>query len=227
MTRCFHILLAVAVLTGPSFAADAIVEMEAEGWKYFDKGESPGEDWHSPEFDDSEWESGQAPLGYDTSGKEEDIKTTLSFGDDEKSKPICTYLRKTVEVSDLADVKKVNCQFFCDDACIVFVNGKEAHRHNLPKGDLTDDTVAIITAAGQMERYKFDFLVDPDQLKSGDNTIAVRLHQRGKVSSDLCFDMKLEALTSDEDVEKAKAKVENDAKMIKRAIEAQKAAANN
>lgn len=221
MTRTLTALVAITLFACPAFAGDALLEMKAEGWKYFDKAESPGDDWHATDFDDSDWKSGQAPIGYDTSGKEKDIKTSISFGDDEKDKPICSYLRRMVKVADLASTKKLHAVFFCDDACVVYVNGKEAHRHNLPEGELTDKTTATITCAGQMERYKFDIVLDKDQFKAGDNTIAVRLHQRGKVSSDLAFDMKLESLTSDEAVETAKEKVEQDSKRLKQAAEDQ------
>ena len=227
MTRCFNTLVVVAVMAVPVLAADALFEMQAKDWKYYDKAESPGEDWHATDFDDSQWKSGQAPIGYDTSDEgQNDIKTTISFGDDAMDKPICSYLRRNVKVDNLASAKKIHAVFFCDDGCVVYVNGKEVHRHNLPEGELSDTTTSVLTAAGQMERYKFDFVVDTADFQAGDNVIAIRLHQRGKVSSDLAFDMKLEMLTSEEGVENAQEKVEQDSKLIKQAMDAQEEATN-
>ncbi len=72
------------------------MEMGAKEWKYLDTAEGPGKDWHKADFDDSQWKSGQAPLGYG----DEHIKQTISFGDDEEDKNICAFFRRTVEMED-------------------------------------------------------------------------------------------------------------------------------
>ena len=74
-------------------AEQKTLEKGAKEWKYLDTAEGPGKDWHMVDFDDSEWKSGQAPLGYG----DEDIKQIISYGDDEDNKHICAFFRRTVE----------------------------------------------------------------------------------------------------------------------------------
>ncbi|HCO23942.1 MAG TPA: hypothetical protein DIT97_13160, partial [Gimesia maris] len=53
-------------------------------WRYQDDGQPLAPDWIEPKFDDSNWKSGTAPLGYG----EADISTTLSFGSAPQQKTI-------------------------------------------------------------------------------------------------------------------------------------------
>lgn len=205
-TICFFSLLACST----TFAADAVLEMNAKEWKYLDTGEDPGHSWSSIDFDDSNWKSGQAPLGYG----DDNIKQEVSFGDDADDKHLSTYFRRAVNIDDAAAAKQFQVQLICDDGCVAYINGKEVFRHNMPQGEITDDTTAPATTQGAMERHKFTFLAAPEKLESGTNTIAVRVHQRSTDSSDLAFDMSLTPLLTDADVEKAKQAQEADKRII-------------
>ncbi len=214
---CRSLLVAAVVAwsTSSAFAKEALVEMESEGWKYHDGVETPAEDWYSAEFDDSEWESGQAPLGYG----DKHIHQELSYGDDKSNKPICVYIRRTVNLDAAPDAKQLLAEFICDDGCVIFVNGEEVIRHNLPDGELTETTTAPITCQGAMEQHKFKRLIDPTIFKAGKNSIAARVHQRSKMSSDLSFDVSITTLTTDEEVEDAKAAVDEEQERIKQALQ--------
>ena len=165
----YRILLAGLVVTFGvaqfSFAGEKLLEMGAKEWKYWDSGEKLPKEWASAEFDDSKWKSGQAPLGYG----DDDIKQVISFGDDPQSKILTAYFRRSVEIEDLSEIKKVLGKFNCDDGCVIYVNGKEVHRFNLPEGELTDKTLSLMTTAGELERYTLSFLVDADKFKVGKN----------------------------------------------------------
>src|SRR5699024_8414034 len=66
-------------------------------WKYFDKGEYPGEGWTDLDFDDSSWDSGPGILGYDKYGHAD---TVVSYGPDSGNKYPTTYFRKTFNATD-------------------------------------------------------------------------------------------------------------------------------
>ena len=95
-------------------AEQKILKLGGE-WKYLDTADGPAKDWHKADFDDSQWKSGQAPLGYG----DEHIKQTISFGDDEEDKNICSFFRRTVEVEDPKAAKKFVGKLNCDDGCVV------------------------------------------------------------------------------------------------------------
>lgn len=215
MIRISTICIFACVACSMTFADNVVLKMGAKEWKYLDTGDDPGEKWSTTDFDDSKWKSGQAPLGYG----DEDIKQKVSFGDDETDKHVTTFFRRTVNIGDASAAKQFQFQLICDDGCIAYINGKEAFRHNMPPGKVTFDSMAPATVFNELERHKFTFLAAPEKLKSGPNTIAVRVHQRGKESSDLAFDMSLTTLLTDEDVEKAKQAKENDKRVVRAATE--------
>ena len=147
-------------------------------WKYYDQG-APHYDWNGIRFDDSEWASGQAPLGY----KMEGVKTTVSYGSDPNQKNPTTYFRKTINLSSTpsrSDVFLLNYQV--DDGFVVYVNGKEAGRYNMRDGEVGFDSFSSSYAGdtpltGTLELSSSLFNI-------GDNVIAVEIHNNSYTSSD-------------------------------------------
>ena len=213
MTRISMIWFFTLVVCSTTFGADAILRMNAKEWKYLDTGAAPEENWFSADFDDSQWKSGQAPLGYG----DDDIKQEVSFGGDSDDKHVTTFFRRTIDIDDALAAIQFQIQVICDDGCVAYINGKELFRHNMPQGEFTDETTTPSTTQAGMERHKFTFVAAPEKLKSGVNTIAVRVHQRSKDSSDLAFDMSLTPLLTDAEVEKAKQALEADKSIVEAA----------
>ena len=187
-----------------------VMEMAAKDWRYFDLAEPPPENWSTADFDDSKWNSGQAPLGYG----DDHIKQKLSYGDDESNKHTCAYLRKNIAIDDPASVKKFVAKFTCDDGCVVYVNGQEVHRFNLPEGEVTKDTKALCPLDDDYERSALTFLVDTAKFTTGKNTIAVRVHQASAASSDLAFNMSLAGLTDDAAIVRAQEAYEEEQGLV-------------
>ncbi len=209
------LVLVMVAVCQTTAAEQKILEMGAKDWKYLDTAEGPGKEWQKVEFDDSKWKSGQAPLGYG----DDDIKQKIGFGDNEGSKNICAFFRRTVELEDPQSAKKVVGKLVCDDGCVVYVNGEEVHRFNLPAGELKSDTTSVFTVGGEIERHEFTFLVDAAKFKPGKNVIAARVHQRGAESSDLAFNLSLTGLDDDEAIESAQQTYDLEQEQIKLAIE--------
>jgi hypothetical protein len=209
------LLFLAAAVCQSTAAEQKILKVGANEWKYLDTGEAPAKEWNQADFDDSQWKSGQAPLGYG----DDDIKQTISFGGNEGKKNICSFFRRAVEVEDPTAAKKVVGKLICDDGCVVYVNGEEVHRFNLPDGELKSDTTAKFPVGGEIERHAFTFLVDADKFKPGKNVIAVRVHQYNAASSDVAFDLSLTGLDDDEAVKSAKQTHDSEQAQIKAAIE--------
>lgn len=165
-------------------------------WRYQDDGRSPGEEWCGSSFDDSNWESGTAPLGYGDPG----LNTTVSFGADEQKKHITVYFRHTFQVADVEELGKLVLLIRSDDGIIVYLNGNEIIRNNLPPGDVGLTTLATTRFDGLSERlYRF-FVVPATRLVSGTNVVAVEVHQANAQSSDVFLDLVLRAYHVDENV---------------------------
>ena len=61
----------------------------------------------------------------------------------------------------------------------------------MPEGVIDSETFASLTASGTSEMSFFTNAVDPNLLLTGENVIAVEVHQRSATSSDLGFDFEL------------------------------------
>jgi hypothetical protein len=159
-------------------ATNQIVKLN-DTWKYYDKGAAPS-NWTATSFNDSGWASGQAPLGYGMTG----VKTTVSYGSDASRKNPTTYFRKTIKLDSeptRSDVFLLNYQI--DDGFIVYVNGKEVARFQMPSGNVSFDSYAS-TYAGD-EPLTGTIEISSSLFKSGNNVIAVEIHNNKADSRDI------------------------------------------
>lgn len=78
-----------------------------------------------------------------------------------------------------------------DDGAIVYLNGVEVIRTNLPAGPIADTTWSTSIVDGGNESTYFTFPVPKSAFVAGNNTVAVRVHQRDGTSSDMTFDMEI------------------------------------
>lgn len=156
-------------------------------WKYLDNGTDPGQQWNSASFSDGAWKKGSGVFGYGESG----LGTIISYGSDANQKYLVTYFRKTLTVANPQQFKTAALQISCDDGAVIYLNGIEVVRHNLPAGGLTNRTLALqsINEESKLEYIYFD--LDPGHLTAGSNLLAVEVHQSSAASHDLRFDLAL------------------------------------
>ncbi|MHA7180690.1 fibrinogen-like YCDxxxxGGGW domain-containing protein [Arthrobacter sp. MDB2-24] len=109
----------------PSQSAE-LIKNGAE-WKYRFENSAPAVDWKSPSFDDSTWLRGAAPLGFGHTS----IVTPLSFTG---TKPLTAYYRKGFQIADVTKIQDVTITTKADDGIVVYVNGVEVSRANMPAG---------------------------------------------------------------------------------------------
>ena len=156
-------------------------------WKYLDNGSDQQFEWINIDFNDNSWDTGYAELGYG----DNDEATIVSYGPDEDNKYITTYFRKIFSINDAENIYDINIRLLRDDGAIVYLNGVEAIRDNMPQGAVGHETPANDAVGfGQEETY-FDWSVPGDLLMNGQNIIAVEIHQVDESSSDISFNLEL------------------------------------
>ncbi len=160
-----------------SDASSNTIEVFAKGttWNYYDQGSLDGKSWYNGM---SSYSSGRAPLGY---GKT--VSTSLS------SNKSCYYFGKTFNLTTNQIQQDLILTYTVDDGFIVYVNGKEAGRYNMPSGTVTYSSYASTYAndnpdSGTMTLNKSLF-------KSGSNTICVEVHNNSATSTDIYWDASL------------------------------------
>ena len=158
-------------------------------WKYLDDGSNQGTNWVSPAFDDSAWASGPSPLGYgDSNGRLP--ATTNSFGPDANNRYITTYYRKEFVVTNVTGYLGFYILFQRDDGAVVYVNGAEVGRNNMPSGTIAYTTLASGSAFDDGGNTYF-FFPDDALFREGTNVVAVEVHQNAANSTDLWFQLEL------------------------------------
>ncbi|WP_193211334.1 lamin tail domain-containing protein [Luteolibacter marinus] len=160
-------------------------------WKYLDDGSAQATQWRARSFDDSTWASGSSKLGYGDAG----MATTLSYGADPNQKHITTYLRHTFHVANPSNVASLSLKLLVDDGAVVYLNGEEVVRQNLPAGTIQPNTLASLGVGGTGELAFTTYNLPATGLVAGDNVLAVEVHQATADSSDLSFDLGLSATT--------------------------------
>ncbi|MCC7376554.1 MAG: PKD domain-containing protein [Verrucomicrobiales bacterium] len=158
-------------------------------WHYWDQGTAPVGDWKALAFDDSAWNEGAAILGY--GGDRE--TTVISFGSQSNQKFITAWFRQMFKVDDPALINDLKLALLRDDGAVIYLNGHEIVRDNMPNGTITATTLASSTVGGTAETTYFEHALDPAQLVAGTNVIAAEIHQSSRTSSDTAFDLRLTA----------------------------------
>lgn len=157
-------------------------------WRYSDAGLDLGTAWRELGFSDTTWASGPAELGYGDAT----VVTSISYGPNSSAKYPCYYFRRVFNVSDPGIFSDLSLRVLKDDGCVVYLNGQEVARYNMPTGD-----IAYSTYASGAADYDWDPAITlPNTLVAGDNVVAVEVHQGNATSSDVRFNLELVGSTA-------------------------------
>lgn len=152
-------------------------------WRYRNVGTAPTADWVQIGYDDRAWLEGPAVLG-----REETTQATvLTPGSGVR------WFRRAFTVPAATAVTGMRVELVADDGALVFVNGVEVVRDNLPAGTVTTATLAPAYRTGSEERAVRTFTVPASMLVDGANVVTVQLHQASG-STDASFDLRLTTL---------------------------------
>ena len=78
-----------------------------------------------------------------------------------------------------------------DDGVVIYVNGIEVLRNNMPSGTITSTTLATSASDNGTQIISTSLSIAASHLIAGVNTISVEVHQTSGNSSDLIWDMRL------------------------------------
>ena len=150
--------------------------------------------WKNEGFDDSSWVQRQTQTGY---GDADENQTFTRIDYDPatvgtQSAP--SYLfRNTFTIADVSQLATVAGEVKYDDGVVVYINGTQVLRTtNLdPAGTLA--SYADFNGAATRENATAALNIPLNLLHNGVNTIAVEVHQADNGSSDVTFDLRLQA----------------------------------
>jgi hypothetical protein len=158
-------------------------------WSYLDDGSDQGAAWQTADVTPTgaNWASGNAQLGFNE-GDEATVVADVN--------QITTYFRKTITASG-TDITNSTLKISAvrDDGIVIYINGVEVLRNNMPVGNVDYTTLAFsdVTDSGghNFEDFWNVFKVN-NPLVAGDNEIAVEIHQFSATSDDISFNLEFE-----------------------------------
>ena len=161
-------------------------------WKFLDTGATNlGNTWSGIGFDDSAWRAGPARLGYGHG----DERTVVSYGSDPSNRVVTTYFRQPFYLASSAVYSNLTLRLLRVHGAVVYLNGAEVFRDNLPAGSLSPLTLALTPVPTNAQALYYGTPVSPGALVMGTNLLAVELHQSASNGYTIGFDLELLANT--------------------------------
>ena len=155
--------LLVVALGTPLRSADQMLIPAGSAWKYNDSGTDLGTAWRAAGLQRRGWPSGPAQLGYGDG----DEATVLSYGSSTTNRDITYYFRRSFTVANPAALRALTVRFVRDDGCVIYLNGVEVVRSNMPTGTISYTTRATTAIGGADESAWQEAPLDPSLLVAG------------------------------------------------------------
>jgi hypothetical protein len=152
-------------------------------WKYCQAG-YPGDGWQTAKYaGDAAWPAGAALLYVETTALPAPKNTPLTLGQN------AYYFRTHFQVQTNFTGAVLNLSTIVDDGAVYYLNGQEVFRLHMPEGPVTYDTAAESNESA----LEGPFAIPPTNLVTGDNVMAVEVHQVNATSSDIVLGLSLYA----------------------------------
>jgi acid phosphatase type 7 len=159
-------------------------------WRYLDDGSAPNPSWPGPSYNDSAWLVGEQVLGTGASPAETTVRGYRTDG----SRITTTYFRHDFPVDHPAAFTYLVATLTRNDGAVVYVNGTEVWRNNMPAGPVDAQTLALTNApaAGEVVTTNWPATL----LVAGTNMVAVEMHLSDTNNTDMRFGFTLDAIVT-------------------------------
>eukprot|EP00013_Stygamoeba_regulata_P001017 CAMPEP_0177633978 /NCGR_PEP_ID=MMETSP0447-20121125/3128_1 /TAXON_ID=0 /ORGANISM="Stygamoeba regulata, Strain BSH-02190019" /LENGTH=127 /DNA_ID=CAMNT_0019135679 /DNA_START=92 /DNA_END=471 /DNA_ORIENTATION=+ len=123
-----------------------------------------GSAWKSDAYTDVNWKVGRTDFGFESGTRTIVTKGYLTY-----------YFRKAFTVNSVPSRLEMNLRR--DDGAVVYINGREVHRTNMPNGPVDYNTLAASPVGGDDEKKFYNVSLPPNLVRQGSNVMAVEIHQ--------------------------------------------------
>ncbi len=147
-------------------------------WHYLVPASEPSGTWRQAGFDDQSWSIGESGFGFADGDDNTMVDETTSI-----------FIRKSFSITSATNIGQVLLHVDYDDAFVAYLNGVEVARANIttvgpPKfDDFADnpDHEAQMYTGGNPSVFE----IDPESLITGENLLAIQVHNASATSTDL------------------------------------------
>ena len=151
-------------------------------WQYYDRGGMDGKTWNQVVYNTTGWGEGVAPLGC---GDHYAPATAVSA-----TAGLTCYFRHRFSIGEtIGEEVTFWMETEFDDGMVLYVNGLEAFRRNMPEGSVSHTTASTSAVGTTAQRERIQ--LRGSLFRKGTNLIAVEVHDNGDHASDLYWDCSL------------------------------------
>ncbi len=163
-------------------------------WKYLVTATDQGTAWRAGDFPETGWLTGNTEMGYNDGDEVTVIEDDATPGIPASSstRNITTYFRKSFTVTNPSQYAGFTLDLLRDDGAVVYVNGTEVARPNMPAAPavISWGTLALASNENTLDSIS----VPPALIREGTNVIAVEIHQNTAASTDISFNCAISGL---------------------------------
>lgn len=150
---------------------------QSSSWSYNNPNSDQGTAWRTLINPTLNWVSATGSFGY---GNTETVTIPPA---------VTNYFLKTVNISTPGLYSTFDFSLTYNDGAVIYINGVEVQRVNLPPGVINYNTLS----SSAVTFYNQQFSIPSSFFTSGNNVIAVEIHQYTPTSTDCLFDISLNA----------------------------------
>ena len=148
-----------------------------ELWNYNFPNHDLGTSWQALNNPTDGWVNSNGSFGYNRNQN-----TIIPHGN-------TSYFLKTITIATPALYRSFDFSISYDDAAVIYVNGVEVKRVNMPSGVINYNSTAVYANFSTWE----NFSISSSYFNAGENIVAVEIHQIIPNSNSCFFDMRLSA----------------------------------
>lgn len=171
----------------PAAPVDTTVVATGSPWAYRYSAGAPPANWNTAAFDASTWTTANASLGFPAAGVTTNIDTS---GGVTANRPIAGYFTRTFQVPSAAKAVQLTLTTRADDGVVVYVNGTEVTRSNMPTGAVTFGSYATTARNTSVAvAAPVTVTVPASLLRDGANVVSAETHLNYRATRDMSFDL--------------------------------------
>ncbi len=172
---------------------DTVVVANNSDWHWRYATGAPPTNWNTTTFDQTTWTLGSGVLGFGNTGTAPAVTTNIDCSGcstTTANRPLAAYFTRNFTVPDASKATNLRLTTRADDGIVVYVNGVEVNRTNMPSTAVTVNTYAgpaRSTATAIASPVVID--VPQNQLVTGTNVVSVETHLNYKATPNVTFDL--------------------------------------
>ncbi len=144
-------------------------------WNYVVNTVDDIDNWNKTTFDDSGWNSGPSPIGYNDPGLNTITPNALRV-----------FMRKSVSLTDVEKIQKIEFGVDYDDGYVLYLNGNEIDRQRVDDDPVTNTSTANAAINHKDELVIRDLTnIAKQHLINGENIFSIAILNANSTSSDL------------------------------------------